>query len=894
MYNINVCLDSVGYKSKPTGNEIGHINNRIGKSSSELNCPSSFRAFAYNVGQNGHTFSPSTFSGGTRNEKNFEQMQLLVLDFDGGISYEKVKARAKQYNLPIVFSYETFTSEDDNEKFRVVFISDVPIQDKKGAKILKYALMEIFPETDKHDSDVSRMYFGGTKVIDYNSKLPTVSPDSIFRSMTHYLLDDRKANHYKDHIKKFAKKHGIKLTKRGLLDVSVNEMPTESDGKLKNRKFVPSAIIMKDKLNGENFPNIYYQINLDDGVTNNTTVEEKQPKQRNRHRSSSIKELFGMCQLLQEFKSGERKLHHSELFGISTNIIHVESGIERFKKIMSEYPEYYDRHKQDRFSFYLKYNKEMDYKPSDCNNFCPYKDTCKHGRNILLTVKPERGTMERIANHTETYHTIEEVQNDLKQKLVQAIKSNDKLWHIIKAQTAAGKSETFLRLMASTRLRFLIAVPTNKLKWDIKNRADEKGIELMVTPSLDEIKNEIPAYIWKHICHLRDTGQHSKVHPFIWRMAEEEGVECLQKHLQQQQKYEEHSGHTITTHRRFLNMSEKALAEYDAVIIDEDIILGSIASNQCEIPLTLLRKIYKKATAPQYKTPSQKMLAKKVLKILHRKKKTLLELPGFEWEDDTEEDGAKNENEDVDGIPALTDIPSFCLAEHFIYRKASEEENLSEDCIVFLKPWKFKNIKHIMVSATVDKDICEHCFGKNKVKFYDCKTAKYAGEINQYPEKSMSRSCIDGIPGILDEIKKWSGFEHMITFKKYGTGDMYFGNAIGCDHLKGQNINVVGTPYQVEFVYKLLPFTLGLDISEDAKMKTHLVTHNGYRFYFKTYDDEEDVLRKFHFWMIESELEQAVGRARLLRKRCTVNLFSNFPIRQAVIKKFKHGDDDVG
>ena len=33
--------------------------------------------------------------------------------------------------------------------------------------------------------------------------------------------------------------------------------------------------------------------------------------------------------------------------------------------------------------------------------------------------------------------------------------------------------------------------------------------------------------------------------------------------------------------------------------------------------------------------------------------------------------------------------------------------------------------------------------------------------------------------------------------------------------------------------------------------------------------------------MIESELEQAVGRARLLRNSCEVHLFSSFPISQS-------------
>lgn len=42
-------------------------------------------------------------------------------------------------------------------------------------------------------------------------------------------------------------------------------------------------------------------------------------------------------------------------------------------------------------------------------------------------------------------------------------------------------------------------------------------------------------------------------------------------------------------------------------------------------------------------------------------------------------------------------------------------------------------------------------------------------------------------------------------------------------------------------------------------------------------------MRNLQFYFLESELEQAVGRARLLRHPCTVYLFSNFPCRQAEI-----------
>jgi competence transcription factor ComK len=60
---------------------------------------------------------------------------------------------------------------------------------------------------------------------------------------------------------------------------------------------------------------------------------------------------------------------------------------------------------------------------------------------------------------------------------------------------------------------------------------------------------------------------------------------------------------------------------------------------------------------------------------------------------------------------------------------------------------------------------------------------------------------------------------------------------------------------------------------------TREVNHNSYKFYFPTYSDP--ILQKVQLWIIESELEQAIGRARLLLYDFTVYIFSNLPISQA-------------
>jgi len=167
------------------------------------------------------------------------------------------------------------------------------------------------------------------------------------------------------------------------------------------------------------------------------------------------------------------------------------------------------------------------------------------------------------------------------------------------------------------------------------------------------------------------------------------------------------------------------------------------------------------------------------------------------------------------------------------------------------------------------------------VDFYECKKAEYMGELKQYCGKSMSRTCLANNPGMVESLMHRFGMggENVITFMNQGIGELHFGNTEGSNMLEGQDILVIGTPYHAEFIYKLAAFSMGLEFDEDEKMQPQTISHNGYRFQFTTFQDEG--LRKVHLWMIESELEQAVGRSRLLRNRCEVHLFSNFPLSQS-------------
>jgi hypothetical protein len=124
---------------------------------------------------------------------------------------------------------------------------------------------------------------------------------------------------------------------------------------------------------------------------------------------------------------------------------------------------------------------------------------------------------------------------------------------------------------------------------------------------------------------------------------------------------------------------------------------------------------------------------------------------------------------------------------------------------------------------------------------------------------------------------------HSITFSEFtnevknASKSMYFGNCTGSDLLKGKDIAVVGCPHLPVVVYALYAAVMGTQLSSaDLVMGDYRVRRNGYEFSIKTFSNQ--FLRTIQFYCIESELVQAVGRARLIRTAASVTLFSRYPL----------------
>ncbi len=885
MNTIKISYDNKSYQSKPVGDEVRCVSSRIGRSARKLD-RDGLRSAITKIGSEGYTFSPATFKGGKRNKDNFEQQQLFALDFDNKdsnmkLTFDEVKERAGHYELSILFAYDTLSSTD-HDKFRVVFLNDAPVTDRRVAEAMQLAMGGIFPEADPSCyRDVSKLYFGGKGVLYRDDELPEINAESLFRNYRYCLIKRYKDKHYKEKLRKFSKETGIALTKNGFLDIKVTDHlpgtddPTEDSGasqSIKNGGNSPTAIIYNQnvpniKEDGEIPPKQYYIINFDNESTRSSSVKTPGEKNKNhkQYRSGVLKEMDVKCKLFHEFVTGKRKLNHDELFGIATNLIQIETGTKYFMGIRSEYPELYtDDDKNEKWRSDLSYMEQNDYYPQSCDNYCPYHKECGHCKNILKTVHTERGSMEKITGYHEEFVSMEEMQDDVYDAISNAFYAGGKKFYVIKAMTGAGKSYSYLKLMQENPdTRFIIAVPTNLLKGEIFRKAKNQGIKAMMTPSLEAIKERMPKKIWNHIQKLYKRGQHSSVHRYIEKCLKKKDIACLRHYMKRREKLKTFRGCVITTHRYLLSMDKERLDEFESVIIDEDILFKSVISNQGEISVSKLEKLKGKTENPQLKEKIKKLLKE-------AKTQSCIETEGFEWE------------EDGDEKPPITfDLPAFCRAEQFYLRRAENEKNLEEDTFAFLKPVHFPAEKYIMVSATVDKEICGWFFGKDNVDFYECKKAGYMGELKQYHEKSMSRSCLANNPGMVEMLKSRFAMneDNVITFMNQNIGELHFGNTEGSNMLEGQDILVVGTPYHAEFLYKLAAVSMGIEFDEDEKMSLQTIEHNGYRFRFTTFQDQD--LRKIHLWMIESELEQAVGRARLLRNACTVHLFSNFPLHQA-------------
>lgn len=838
MKRVRIHLSDRCYVKKPEKREYARINNEITKKVSEVD----IATFAKEVGMNGRPFTPALFHN-RRKKEDFAQEQVYALDFDDGITVEEFLSRAERYHVPPAFIYATYSHSEDHPRFRAVFINDIPIKDSQAASVILGLLHKIFPEADKNCRDISRLYLGGKGLL-YEDLDAGIDIKDLSISMQEKMMAEDSVN-YARSIRGFGRRHGIVVRDNMLMIHQVTdqgEIETPPDSQ---------PILL-----GDADSTAYYMIE-----TGTPAAPQKGHAQGKRDfrliQDKSYQEIADICPLFKDHY--EKDLTHQQKFFLATNLLHIKGGQKLFSDGLKDH--------QERWKMQWRYIRAAGYAPEGCSKAdCPYEDRC-HGKSLYHRLASR---IRRIGDD-ECYTSLDEAVRMLGQSLEAALLHGANGIHLIKAQTSIGKTTAYCKIARhwNGERPLMIAVPTMDLQRQVEKDLREDGVEAHTTPNVSETLRALDLEdLEDDVRRLYETGFGDRVRGTIKAYLEENeadlGADTIQGLRQYLQAYKKLDGsrHVVTTHAMLLALPAETLGRYE-IIVDEDLLMA-VFKGTGSIPFHELQTVSESGILPG---PT----ASRIREIL-------------EMEDGSvgHTDLGTMSRESLDllyasGLPIRSPIPDFLASSTFYVDVQGEQ-------IHYLKAKKIPDVKLVIVSASLNESLYrDYCRGRY-IQYTEIPLVEYRGRLLQYTAYSMSRSCIDdlGYDTVKEHIQKITQQTdtNWITFKRFDSGrNIYFGKTEGFNRYKGRDLVVLGTPHNVPFMYWLIGRYLGYE--QKGRMSVTRVEHNGYSFPIMTFKDPD--MRNLQFHLIESELEQAIGRARLLRYPCTVYLFSNFPCRQAEI-----------
>jgi len=552
--------------------------------------------------------------------------------------------------------------------------------------------------------------------------------------------------------------------------------------------------------------------------------------------------------VLDEFLKGTW-LYHNELFGLATNLINIKGGRKLMNQTMEKYNKLGSTQYTDNNFNIMTYLGKVTYPPTPIHQFSPYPED-KDLYDIVSATKDVRGFIQQIEPIDKMdLKDAEELFKDNFKQVIDTCEVGE--IYLISVPTAIGKTKEITSVNAT------IAAPTNSLKNEIAGRMK---VTCHCTPDPVEF---IDDSINKKLKYYYSIGLPQKSLQILNHVASPSNSQYYQQtDIQQASEYIKQvklsyttTDTLLTTHMRAIYttyLNEKVIFDEDPLktIIDikqlliSDLFELNLMSNNDELNHVI--DFLKLSIATEIRTTSTFNI-------------NLEELINMV---------SKHSNID-------SNVFDFFKSSYFV--KDSSNPNLIHYVIKREFP---KDKKIIILSATIPIFIYKKLFG-DRIKVIDISDVKQQGTVIQHTKKSCSRNSLNRY---YETISKEVGDKPVITFKSFKhhfnnpVEEMYFGNCSGYDTLKGQNIAVVGTPHRNNVEYFLTAKVLGIEFNTtDTTMSYQQVTHNGFKFKFNCFDNED--LRMIQFSLIESDLIQAIGRARTLRTNAKVEVYSNYPLR---------------
>lgn len=906
---VTLNLDKVENYSKPN-DSIKTIQWKLGTAKTTV----TVEELAYWL-HNGATMKAAALNGAKN--VDWESQEVFALDFDNGpkdvekfgiITIDYILERCEAYNIRPAFYYTSFShqTEKDNfvDKFRLVFISDIKVTDIRVRNVIQMALMNIFPECDKACKDLSRVFYGskqGAVALDYDATINTLD---VVQAMVSYIQANNTSSTSAKMLKAYCQTVGLNMV-NGLPDVKeYDDENGPNECNLINNIITLHANGPKISLNF-NIAEGAYKIQVDstDGKAKGPKVAVDATKTKRRLiERFDFDKLEEKCLLYNGFVNQSYWPNHTEVMHIAQNLCSIKGGQKRYDEAIDKfgYTQSEAWNKKNSFSYYAK----MEYAPSRCtNDTCPFRGECANtGRNMhhavdmkknnIRRIEEEKGRMEIEEGYENTQMAIREGFNETRKGKM----------NIVISPTGIGKSTMLQTLATEDPESFnntIVAFPNHKLlneqveklstylpnllyvhevEFDEKNERDmqvkAKFNGFQAIGNYKEARKTLEEYVQELISTANSSSD------IEVKKALNNKVININDYLDLSKEVQQTNRPIFCTHKRLTLIKNPKV---ERIIIDEDIVNTTVQM----FTLTATEVATARNRAEEYNLKNLYAQLDGLYNFLKRVETTAATVVPYDL-------GLANVNAKELKTLLSYYTPSFNVADALTIKAGIKSV---DGVITVYKTHELPHLPITVLSATANETVYRALFKDFDIEVTRVEDVEHNGEVIVH-YGGMSRNYLNqsfdkAVARIREEAP---GVTNMVTFKSFSSKFnkegfnviCNYGASTGIDAYGGQDLVVVGTPHVNAVVYMIYAHVCGIDKAIVMDLEFVNVRRNGFEFTFSTFNSNDlsktgELIREIQFYLIESELIQAVGRARVLRNNCTVHLFSNLPLKGAKI-----------
>jgi hypothetical protein len=547
-------------------------------------------------------------------------------------------------------------------------------------------------------------------------------------------------------------------------------------------------------------------------------------------------------------------LKYKELFSFALNLNIINGGLKWLKEQMDLNNQlgisHYDETDNKIFYFIKKY----DYVPMSLSFF----ERCKNDKTFYI---------DKIETD-EIQIDLEECDRQHKENFNNIIEAKEPGVYISKAPTGSGKTEI---LCNADLTGYIIANFTHDLKDEFATRIKNKD-NYITTPKRPifedkELNHRLNYY---DECGTGDYSSKYMKHYITLPNSNQNDVKAIK--LYQYQYYEAFisTKNVLTTHHTALFMNSE---NHHTIIFDED-------------PFDTLFKTYNLSGRDLqilYNNDKFKGIVQYIIDLVKSNPKQHYYKYKIDFDIELIEKELKSNR------IYSSNIIEFFKSDLFVFLPNNDniEEEIFKHGIIYdtLKYFP-KNMKIVILSATVNFEFYEIIYGKENVHCYEVKNVKLTGEVIQDTRYKVSKHSLElndsptlkYLHNTVDLTLPTITYKDAKHYFPNSVPEMHFGNTIGYDSLNGKDSNVIGNFSRSSWYYVLLYNRLYPNIPINTyNFGKRRVEFNGFRFTYITF--ENPLLQRLHLNDINTNLVQAIGRGRALRKPIKCYVYGGFPIK---------------